>query len=244
MATLKIEPRRVSVLVAAAALAAAALLGGGAVLALGPVALAAGAVLAAILGAAGFAAAAVVAARGEGGEEEAGSSAAIPEDRTDPVTGLANKNGFEAWFAENSRVTAKEKKKIIVIAADLADFQRLVQTRGREEANEILREAAKRVNTLPGESGVAARIEGEEFAALASVVPDRALEVAAEHAGSLAELLQRPVEIRTGVVWIGGSVGAAVGDPAEGLAVYEKAKEALQKARKIGRGHFFVDGVS
>lgn len=168
----------------------------------------------------------------------------IPPDRIDSLTGLANMNGFNAWFAEKAERLKQDNKAIIVLTADLANFQQLVKTRGGEQANAILREVARRISSMTGDNGIAVRVEGEEFVAIATVVPNKSLELAADQAGKLAEILQRPVELPTGVIWIGGSVGAATGSPLEGVLVFEKAKTALKKAKKIGIGHYFVDGLS
>ncbi len=165
----------------------------------------------------------------------------ISPDRLDPLTGLANMNGLNAWFAEKTARLAQDNKAIIVLAADLADFDQMIKARGEEKANAVIKEVARRVLPFAGEDGIAARIEGDEFAAIATVVPNHSQELAAEMAGKLTEMIQRPVELPDGVVWIGGSVGAATGNPLEGLAVFERAKKALQKARQLGRGHYFVD---
>ncbi len=75
-------------------------------------------------------------------------------------------------------------------------------------------------------------------------MPSRSLEFAEEQAGKLAEMLQRPVELPSGVIWIGGSVGVATGSPLKGPAVLGRARLALKKAKQIGRGHYFVDSVT
>jgi diguanylate cyclase (GGDEF)-like protein len=168
----------------------------------------------------------------------------ISPDRLDALTGLANMNGLNAWFSEKAGRLAQDNKAIIVLAADLADFDQLIKARGEAKANAVIQEVARRVLPFAGEDGIAARIEGDEFAAIATVVPNHSHELAAEMAGKLTEMIQRPVELPDGVVWIGGSVGAATGNPMEGLAVFEKAKKALQKAKQMGRGHYFVDAAS
>ncbi len=176
-----------------------------------------------------------------------GQKAALPSrtelspDRLDALTGLANMNGLYAWFEENAGTLVRDKKAIVVMAADLANFAELRRSRGEELANAVLKEAAKRVGTFIGDNGIAARIDGEEFAAIATIVPSRSLEFAAEQAGKLAEMLQRPVELPSGVIWIGGSVGVATGSPLKGPAVLERARLALKQAKQIGRGHYFVD---
>jgi len=167
--------------------------------------------------------------------------APIPADRIDALTGLANENGLYAWFSEKGARLAADGKGIVVLSADLADFEQVERSRGKEIAEAVLKEVAKRVASCTGSDGIAARTSGDEFAAVATVVPAHSSEIAAEQAGKLAEMLQRPVELPTGVVWIGGSVGAASGSPLEGTAVLERAREALKKAKRLGRGHYVVD---
>jgi diguanylate cyclase (GGDEF)-like protein len=172
-----------------------------------------------------------------------GGPGTIAADRIDELTGLANMNGLNAWFQEKSRRLVEDKKSIVILAADLANYNQLLQSRGLEQTNTILREAAKRVSSFTGEDGIAARTDGDEFAAIATVVPNHALEVAVEQAGKMAEMLQRPIEMPTGIIWIGGSVGAATGSPLEGAAILERARQALKRAKKIGKGHYVVDGL-
>jgi len=178
-----------------------------------------------------------------GGPTASGSNE-IPQDRLDPLTGLANMNGLNAWFAEKSQRLAQDNKAIIVLSADLANYAQLVRSRGQELADAVIKEAARRVASFTGEDGIAARTEGDEFAVVATVVPAHSLELTAERAGKLTELLQRPVELPIGVIWIGGSVGAATGSPLEGQAVLARAREALKKAKQVGQGHYVVDGLN
>lgn len=168
------------------------------------------------------------------------SAKGIPSDRIDELTGLANENGLMAWFAEKGGRIASDGKGIIVLTADLADFSAVEKTYGREIAEAVIKEVASRVATCTGADGIAARTSGQEFAAIATVVPLHSAEAAAEQAGKLTELIQRPVELPTGVVWIGGSVGAADGKVTDGPGVLARAREALAKAQRLGRGHFVV----
>ncbi len=164
----------------------------------------------------------------------------IPVDRIDQLTGLANENGLSAWFSEKCGKIAADGKGIIVLSADLADFEQIERTRGKAISDAVLIEVSKRVASCTSSDGIAARTSGDEFAAVATVVPINSAEVAAEHAGKLAELIQRPVELPSGVIWIGGSVGAAYGSPLEGEKVLARARDALVKAKKLGRGHYVV----
>lgn len=164
----------------------------------------------------------------------------IPSDRIDPLTGLANENGLMAWFSDKAARLAADGKGIIILSADLDNFAQVERTYGKESSNAVLIEVAKRVASCTGTDGIAARTSNDEFAAIATVVPLQSREIAAEQAGKLAELIQRPVELPSGVIWIGGFVGAAYGSPLEGLEVLSHARDALMQAKLQGRGHYKV----
>jgi diguanylate cyclase (GGDEF)-like protein len=164
----------------------------------------------------------------------------ISQDRIDSLTGLANENGLMGWISENATRVSTDGKSIVILSTDLDGFDTLERTRGKQAADAVLIEVAKRVASCTGENGIAARTGNDEFAAIASVVPWQSREIAADQAGKLAELIQRPVELSSGVVWIGGFVGAAAGPPGEAMMVLAHAREALKQAKIMGRGHYKV----
>jgi diguanylate cyclase (GGDEF)-like protein len=168
----------------------------------------------------------------------------VPQDRTDPLTGLANENGLKAWFIEKTGRIKEDAKAIMVISADLANYDQLVATRGQQQADAILKEAARRIASFTGADGIAARTGTDEFAVIATVLPTQNIELVSDIAGKLTEMLQRPIEMPTGVVWIGGSVGAAMGTPDDAQKTLERARAALKKSKQLGVGHFYVDGLS
>lgn len=168
----------------------------------------------------------------------------IPSDRIDKLTGLANANGLAAWLAEKAGLIAQEGKSILVMSADLDNFEEIEKRYGKPASDTVLVEVAKRVSTFAGSDGIAARTGDDDFAAIATVVPARALETAEERAGQLVETLCRPVELDSQTVWIGGAVGAAVGKPSEGSEILKRARAAIIVARRQGRGRFHVDEES
>lgn len=173
----------------------------------------------------------------------AGPGPDIPADRIDTLTGLANANGLAAWFSEKEERLSEDGKGIFVLLADLDKADEIERLRGKETAEAVIKEVAKRVSGFAGPDGIAART-GNEFVAVAAVVPGKALEIAEESAGKLAEIICRPVDLGGGTIWIGGAVGAAVGSPRDGEAILGRAKLALGKARALGLGRFWVDGLS
>ena len=129
----------------------------------------------------------------------------------------------------------------MVLVANLDRFDELERARGKTIADTVLIEVAKRVAVFAGDDGIAARTAGNEFVAVATVVPDHAAEFAEERAGTMAETIGRPVELGSGAMWIGGSVGAAVGRPSEGEGVLARAQKAFAAAHKLGLGRYVVD---
>lgn len=164
----------------------------------------------------------------------------IPDDRIDILTGLANENGLMAWFLEKSEQMNLEGKAILILTADLDEFALVEKKYGKKTSDSVLIEIASRISQCTGQDGIAARTEQDGFAAIASIVPSSAKNIAEKQASKLAEMIQRPVEIPTGVVWIGGFVGAATGSVKDGSAVLQNARIALKQAKIQGRGNFKV----
>jgi diguanylate cyclase (GGDEF)-like protein len=168
----------------------------------------------------------------------------IPLDRIDSLTGLANANGLAAWFSEKAQRLSDDGKMIFILLADLDKADEIERLRGKETAEAVIKEVAKRVSGFTGPEGIAARTGNDEFVAVAAVLPANAMGIAEDSAGKLAEIICRPVDLGGSTIWIGGAVGAATGSPQDSDGVLIRAKSALQKARKLGLGRFWVDGAS
>lgn len=120
---------------------------------------------------------------------DAESAASVPADRVDELTGLANANGLDAWFAEKAARLAADGKGLVILVAKLADLDSLAARRGQAVAEAVLKEVASRVAAVAGEEGIAARTGGGEFASVVAVVPARSEAIAAERAGHLIEMM-------------------------------------------------------
>lgn len=165
---------------------------------------------------------------------------AIPADRIDELTALPNENGLAAWFAESQKRLSDAKKQVIVLTAEWDDFETVRQTRGVEITNLVLKSLALRLSASVGADGIAARTSANEFVAVLTVGQGASREEVSDQAGKITEMLQRPAELDSGVVWIGGPVGAATGAPAESPVLLAHSRQALIKARRLGKGHFVV----
>jgi diguanylate cyclase len=169
--------------------------------------------------------------------------AEIPQDRIDQLTSIANANGLAAWFVERTRRLEEDGKRIVVLVSNLDNFDQVEKIRGKATAEAVLVEMAKRVSAFAGDDGIAARTAGDEFVAVSAISPEKAAEFAEDRAGTLAETIGRPVELPVGALWMGGSVGGAIGSPLEGEKILEKARGAFVKARRIGLGRYYIETV-
>jgi GGDEF domain-containing protein len=166
----------------------------------------------------------------------------IPADRIDALTSLPNENGLAVWFAENQKRLADLGRQFIVLTAEWDDFEEAQRTKGVEITNLVLKALALRISSSVGIDGVAARTSANEFVAVLTVGKGATPDMVSDQAGKITEMLQRPAELDAGVVWIGGPVGAATGSPMQGSVLLGQSRQALVKARRLGKGHFVVYG--
>src|SRR5437764_6296734 len=157
--------------------------------------------------------------------------------RTDSLTGLLNRRGFEDLFATELERARRTGRPLSVIICDLDSFKAVndrfghaAGDRALEQLSGILRRAKRRIDT-------AARVGGEEFAVIA---PD-----SDQHAAYiLAERMRREVRERfaaepyTLTLSLGLATFPRHGAYAE--ALIGGADEALYAAKKLGRDRTVV----
>lgn len=154
--------------------------------------------------------------------------------RTDPLTAVMNRRGFdEAFAALASRPESETRVALFMIDIDF--FKRLNDGLGHAAGDECLRIVAGLISSeLRHGQDLLARFGGEEFVAL---LPG----VTGDEAVAAAERVRRAVERRAipnpdadgGVVTV--SVGVAVSPPASVSRLVARADAALYEAKSSGR---------
>jgi diguanylate cyclase (GGDEF)-like protein/PAS domain S-box-containing protein len=157
------------------------------------------------------------------------------EARTDALTGLANRRGFEASAEHFLRRGGAGGRGFGLIVIDLDRFKAINDRHGHATGDAVLRELAARMRGIVRPDDVVARLGGDEFAILVADVDHGALPRLAQR---LVLAAQEPVSTPAGDLLIGVSLGVAravVGENAlSDLA--ERADRALYDVKLAGRG--------
>ncbi|MBU3029311.1 diguanylate cyclase [Paracoccus marinaquae] len=169
---------------------------------------------------------------------------------TDPLTGLHNRRYALPRLAETVGNARRDRLPFAVLLLDLDRFKRVNDLHGHAAGDAVLREVARRLETVIGPQGIAARLGGEEFLAILPGADEAA-------AYRCAEDLRRAVEAQPiplpdlsggGSVHVTLSVGVATGRPCqEGLRPdqlaewsLERADRALMLAKSHGRNRVML----
>lgn len=147
---------------------------------------------------------------------------------SDPLTGLANRRGFEASVTAMIGRPATARGALILL--DVDDFKRINDRHGHAIGDEVLRGVAGHLRAISG--GQAARMGGDEFAV---VLPDADATEANAAAHALREVLRRSV--LAGVATLTGSIGVATLQEVDRDAtrLMLLADERLYQAKRAGR---------
>jgi len=164
--------------------------------------------------------------------------------RHDPLTGLPNRLVFREKLQEGLSRSARGEK-IAVFCLDLDRFKAVNDTLGHSCGDELLREAAQRLQDCVRDTDTVARVGGDEF----TIVQTGAEQPSG--AGVLAERviekLSADYEIDGQLVSIGVSIGVSIApdDSTEPEQAMRNADLALYRAKSDGRGQcrFFASDM-
>jgi diguanylate cyclase (GGDEF)-like protein/PAS domain S-box-containing protein len=156
----------------------------------------------------------------------------------DPLTGLPNRTLLSDRFSLMIVQARRRGVSLGVLFIDLDDFKLVNDTQGHAAGDELLQEAAKRLQSALRDGDTVARISGDEFAVILSDLarPDDAALVAQK----IIDRLAAPAIIQGQEVVVTASIGIATfpadGDNAETLL--GAADAAMYRAKQSGRNAF------
>ncbi|WP_305824891.1 GGDEF domain-containing protein [Massilia brevitalea] len=159
--------------------------------------------------------------------------------RTDAMTGLRNRIGFDELLDEVCYGAAAAKDGSAVILLDLDGFKQINDTQGHDGGDLVLKHIAYRLSVELSPFGVPARIGGDEFAVVVSKLSARQdLEAA------FTRFLKQTVEVgRLFESSLGASIGIYYIEPASITSprfVFKAADQLMYQAKKLGKNRFIT----
>jgi len=156
----------------------------------------------------------------------------------DPITGLANRSLLLDRLDRMLLHVRRTKESFAVLFIDLDGFKRINDNAGHRVGDQVLKEAAQRMERSLRESDTVSRLGGDEFVVLVDRVgvPEDAGRVARK----LLNTLREPVEVAGREHRLSGSIGIAIypfhGTTADELLTY--ADDAMYRAKRRGKDNF------
>ena len=152
----------------------------------------------------------------------------------DPLTGLANRAGFDRNIKH--AIASGQGANLALLYIDLDYFKPVNDQYGHAAGDQVLQLFAKRLLNIVRPSDVVARLGGDEFAIVLARLNERM------EAQTIAEKVlaaaHEPFHVEDRLITIGASIGVAYGvDPDAGHQdLVARADAKLFKAKKAGRG--------
>ena len=160
--------------------------------------------------------------------------------RYDTLTGLPNRMMLTEAMAEAMRYADQWRTRCAFMMIDLDRFKAVNDTLGHLVGDELLAVVSERLQRLVSENELCGRLGGDEFA----VVVRDASDIARVNrvADAIIAVLSEPYMIENHVLYVGASVGSAIG-PRDGSTVEElmrNADLALYRAKDDGGGKHYT----
>ena len=164
----------------------------------------------------------------------------------DPLTGLANRNLLTERLSQMIGQAERRGTRVAVLFVDLDHFKLVNETLEHAGGDELLREAALRVQGAVRIEDMVARLNGDEFAV---VLPEvQKAEDAALVAQTILERLSQRFLVRGRETFLTASVGIAAhpGDGEGAEALIGAAEAAMHRAKQSGRNgyQFFTSEIT
>ena len=152
--------------------------------------------------------------------------------RTDPLTGLLNRRGFEETFKAELERARRSQHPLSIVAGDLDGFKLVNDRLGHHAGDEALQALAQDFSKWKRRIDVAARVGGEEFALLLPDTDERGAFLVAER---LRRAVQRTFSEQPLPITISFGIASWPDHGDETEVLLRAADEALYAAKDLGR---------
>ncbi|MDB5892508.1 MAG: hypothetical protein JWQ88_39 [Rhodoferax sp.] len=163
--------------------------------------------------------------------------------RTDPMTGLLNRRGFEPQWQHGIALARRGRRPLSAVMVDIDHFKRVNDSFGHEAGDVVIKHLAALMVSRLRVTDLVARLGGEEFVAM---LPDTDAEGARRIAGELVAAMAAGPLAEVGTVTVSAGVADLSEDVANGAALLRRADAALYQAKGLGRNRVVVwtDGMT
>ena len=164
----------------------------------------------------------------------------------DPLTDLPNRFLFDDRLSQAIARAQREKTRLAVLFIDLDRFKTVNDSLGHPVGDALLREVAKRLNSILRDGDTLARPGGDEFILLIpSFSATSGRMIVAER---ILNVLAQPFEIEGNELHVTCSIGVAIypNDGADAAELLKNADSAMYKAKDEGRNNiqFFTSSMT
>jgi diguanylate cyclase (GGDEF)-like protein/PAS domain S-box-containing protein len=156
----------------------------------------------------------------------------------DSLTGLCNRAEFERLMQERVAEANRHESSLALLYIDLDRFKSINDTRGHHVGDQVLVAAADRLRESSRDTDLVARVGGDEFVmVLESNEPRRAASLVS---GKILQAFARVVDVESGKIQIGTSIGIAIypDDSTHADDLLKCADKAMYQAKGSGRSNY------
>ncbi len=152
--------------------------------------------------------------------------------RTDALTGLLNRRGFEAQIGFALALAARNLQPMSVVTFDIDHFKRINDSQGHAVGDAVLQRLARLLPQHLRASDIVARVGGEEFVAL---LPNTDTAGAMKVAQTLLDAVAAAPDPDVGQITLSAGVASLRNLQDTRAALLQRSDEALYAAKQAGR---------
>lgn len=156
----------------------------------------------------------------------------------DILTGLPNRALFKDRLSQAIISSKRNNAKFALFFIDLDQFKQINDSLGHHIGDEVLIQAAKRLNSVIREEDTLARLGGDEFTIILKDL--QSMQSTSMVAKKIVDIMKEPIQIRTHNLYVTASIGISI-YPQNATSddnLIKFADVAMYKAKDAGRNNF------